>query len=190
MKHISRLVLATRNEHKIEEIRQILGSGIDYRTLDQYGALQIKEAGRTLYENSLAKALYAHKVTGTPALADDSGLFIDALDGDPGVYSARYGATDEQRISRVLKNIRSQENRRASFRAVFVLVLNTSDHEAFEGICPGSITTESRGTHGFGYDPIFIPDGYTKTFAELGPEIKNRISHRARALEKLKQYFV
>jgi XTP/dITP diphosphohydrolase len=148
----------------------------------------VKEAGRTLHENSLAKALYAYQISGLPSLADDSGLFINALDGEPGVFSARYGRTDEQRIQRVLQNLREQHDRRAVFRAVFVLVTNTSAHQIFEGICQGSITSEPRGDHGFGYDPIFIPDGYNETFAELGPDVKNTISHRSLALEKVKAY--
>jgi len=183
------LVLATQNEHKIKEIKEILGSILEYRILSDYVAIQVKEAGRTLLENSLAKALYAHKVTGLPALADDSGLFIDALDGEPGIFSARYGNTDTQRISRVLEKLQGRNNRCASFRAVFVLVLDSRTHKEFVGICPGSITNEPQGTHGFGYDPIFVPDGYNNTFAELGAETKNRISHRALALNKVKIYF-
>jgi XTP/dITP diphosphohydrolase len=188
MRHIECIVLATCNQHKIEEIKNILGTDIAYRTLSDYVAIQIREAGRTLLENSLAKATYAYKVSELPSLADDSGLFIDALDGGPGIFSARYGKTDQQRITRILDELRDSKDRRASFKAVFVLSLGTTKYEAFEGICPGIIADEPRGIHGFGYDPVFIPEGYTQTFAELGSEVKNRISHRARALQKVKEY--
>lgn len=188
MEHIDTLVLATRNQHKIQEIERILGPGPAYRTLSDYVAIQIQEAGQTLFENSLAKAMFAHKISGFPALADDSGLFINALDSEPGIYSARYGKSDRQRIARVLEKLQAKEDRGASFKAVFVLYRGANDYQTFEGVCPGRIAHEPRGTHGFGYDPIFIPQGHTRTFAELGAEAKNKISHRALALKQLKEY--
>jgi XTP/dITP diphosphohydrolase len=190
MKLVDTLILATRNQHKIHEIEQILGPTLKYQSLSNYVAVQIQEAGRTLLENSIAKAMFAHKISTLPALADDSGLFIDVLDGEPGIYSARYGSNDAQRIARVLDKLRDGEKRGASFKTVFVLMFAADNYQMFEGICPGTIAYEPRGTHGFGYDPIFIPQGYTRTFAELGAEVKNRISHRALALKQLKEYLL
>ncbi|MBN2619627.1 RdgB/HAM1 family non-canonical purine NTP pyrophosphatase [candidate division WOR-3 bacterium] len=188
MKHVDTLILATRNQHKIHEIEQILGPALIYRSLSDYVAVQIPETGQTLFENSMAKARFAHKISTLPALADDSGLFINALDGEPGIYSARFGSNDEQRIARVLDKLQNEEERRAHFEAVFVLMIGADEYQMFEGICSGTIANEPRGTHGFGYDPIFIPHGYTRTFAELGAEVKNKISHRALALKQLKEY--
>jgi XTP/dITP diphosphohydrolase len=188
MDPIANLVLATHNRYKIEEIRQILGPGRIYRILSEYVAVQVHEVGRTLLENSMAKAVFAYKVSSLPALADDSGLFIDALNGEPGIHSARYGSSDEQRIARVLDQLKEKDDRKATFKAVFIFYLGTDDYQSFEGICLGHIAHRPCGKWGFGYDPIFIPEGYTQTFAELGPEVKNQISHRARALKKLKAY--
>jgi XTP/dITP diphosphohydrolase len=182
------IVLATRNEHKITEIKAVLGSIANCRTLRDYLDITVKEAGRTLLANSLAKAVFAFKATGQPALADDSGLFVDALDGEPGVYSSRYAKNDTERINKVLKNMRTKKNRAASFRAVFVYYFAPQKYEVFRGRCTGEIALEPRGAHGFGYDPIFIPQGYKKTFSELGPDIKNKISHRAKALQQFKEY--
>lgn len=182
------IVLATKNKNKIGEIKEYLGPHIQYKTLDDYFDLKIKEAGRTLLENSLAKAAFTFKISRTPSLADDSGLFVAALDGEPGIFSSRYGRDDIERIARLLKNLRNKQNRQASFKAVFVFYHALNRYETFEGECAGTIAHEPRGTEGFGYDPIFIPDGYTKTFAELGMEVKNRISHRAKALAQLKKY--
>jgi XTP/dITP diphosphohydrolase len=188
MEKITSLVLATHNVHKIQEIKRILGSIVTFRTLQEFVPGQIKETGHTLHENSLAKALYAHTIAKLPSLADDSGLFVKALNGEPGVFSARYGRTDVQRIQRVLMNLEGQKDRRAEFRAVFVLVRDSTTNTVFEGICQGTIACKPRGDHGFGYDPIFIPDGYTQTFAELGPGVKNSMSHRALALKKVRMY--
>ncbi len=186
--HTSLIVLATKNEHKIVEIKAMLGSIVDCRTLGDYLTITVKEAGRTLLENSLAKAAFTFKTTGQPSLADDSGLFVDALDGEPGVYSSRYGKNDTDRIDKLLKNMATKKNRAAAFRAVFIYYFAPQKYEVFRGECHGEIALEPRGTHGFGYDPIFIPKGYTKTFAELGPDVKNTISHRAKALVKFKTY--
>lgn len=184
----SPIVLATRNEHKIAEIKAMLGSIVDCRTLRDYLNITVREAGRTLLANSLAKAAFTYKATGQPSLADDSGLFVDALNGEPGVYSARYGKNDTERISKLLRSLETKQNRAAAFRAVFVYYFAPQTYEVFRGQCNGRIALEPRGTHGFGYDPIFIPRGHKKTFAELGPEVKNRISHRAKALQQFKEY--
>jgi XTP/dITP diphosphohydrolase len=182
------IVLATQNQHKIDEIKAILGDDINYQTIGEYLDLQLQEPGRSLRENSFTKAAFSYKVSGRASLADDSGLFVEALGGDPGVYSARYGADDKERIIKLLKNLESKKNRKAKFKAVFVYYYAPGFYEIFEGECIGRITMEPQGTGGFGYDPIFIPKGYNKTFAELGPTVKNQISHRARALEKVRRY--
>ena len=182
------LLLATRNKHKILEIKDILGSDIDFLFIDDYLSIDIREAGRTLAENSLAKARYAYEVTGKPSLADDSGLFVTALDNAPGVFSARYGKDDADRIERVLTELQGKHDRSAVFRAVFVFYTAPDSYYTFDGECPGEIIHEPRGKNGFGYDPIFVPRGYKHTFAELGQKTKNRISHRARALKKFRRY--
>lgn len=182
------LLLATRNQHKIVEIKDILGTSIDYVLIDDYLSIDIREAGRTLTENSLAKARYAFEVTSRPSLADDSGLFVTALDNAPGVFSSRYGKDDTDRINRVLTELSGSHDRRAVFRAVFVYYTAPDRYHIFDGECWGEITHEPRGMHGFGYDPIFVPRGYKRTFAELGQTTKNRISHRARALKKFRRF--
>lgn len=182
------LLLATRNQHKIHEIKSILGADIDYLQIADYLTIDIREAGRTLTENSLIKAQYAFQVTGKPSLADDSGLFISALDNAPGIFSSRYGKNDTDRIQRVLEELSGVQDREAAFRAVFVFYTAPEKYHIFEGECRGDITHEPRGAHGFGYDPIFIPHGYQRTFAELGQKTKNRISHRAQALKKFRRF--
>lgn len=188
MKKTYSLVLGTRNKHKIDEIKKILALDIDYKTLSDYIDISIKEVGRTLLENSLTKAAFTFKISQKPSLADDSGLFVDALDGGPGVFSSRFGRNDDDRITKLLKDMQNMHDRTAQFKAVYVYYYGINMYRTFEGSCIGEITVEPRGTEGFGYDPIFIPKGYSKTFAELGPKIKNRISHRAKALEKFKKY--
>lgn len=182
------IVLATKNEHKIKEIKEILGTDIHYQTLSDYFNINIKETGRTLMENSLTKAAFTFKISGKPALADDSGIFVEALNGEPGVFSSRYGIDDKDRITKLLKNLETKKNRKAIFKAVFVYYHALNKYEVFEGECAGEIAYEPRGTAGFGYDPVFIPNGYKKTFAQLGQKVKNRISHRTKALTKFKKY--
>ena len=188
MKTTYSIVLATRNQHKIDEIKDIIDLDIGYKTLSDYVSISITEAGRTLLENSLAKAAFAFKISQRPSLADDSGLFVDALNGAPGVFSARYGANDNDRIARLLKELADVHERGAQFKAVYVYYYGMNLYRIFEGCCLGDITAEPRGSGGFGYDPIFIPRGYKKTFAELGSKTKNRISHRAKALKKFQRY--
>lgn len=152
--------------------------------------MHIPEPGDTLFENSFLKAEFIHKITKLPALADDSGLFVEKLKGAPGVFSSRYETDDRRRIERVLTELGNSKNRKAWFRAVFVYFYDLKKYAVFEGEIEGCIAYQPRGISGFGYDPIFIPKGYKKTFAELGPGVKNRISHRARALKKFKRFLL
>jgi len=190
------LLLGTRNPGKLREITSILeGSGWSFSSLQEFDHVgSAEENGVTYSENAIAKAQFYAAATGLVALADDSGLEVAALDGAPGVYSARYAgenASDADRRQLLLSELSKTSNtdRRARFVCVVAIadpsgsVLNLS-----EGICHGTITFASRGDGGFGYDPIFIPDGYTQTFAELPETIKNRISHRALALVQTKQF--
>ena len=187
------LVLATRNRHKIEEIRTILRDlPLEILTLNDFpNCPLLLEDGLTLEENSLKKALAVHQYTKFPSLADDSGLEVFYLNGRPGVRSARYAgenATDDQNNEKLLKEMRGVAPRRrgAQFRAVLTLV-EEGFREATEGICRGRLGESPRGTNGFGYDPIFLPEGFGGTYAELTSEEKNRISHRARALENMRE---
>lgn len=187
---MKRLLLGTRNPGKVIEITTILhSSGLSFSSLQEFPEVgPAAEDGVTYAENAIAKAQFYAAATGLSALADDSGLEVAALGGAPGVYSARYageGASDADRRALLLSELAKVEtrNRRARFVAAVAIarpdgaVLNLS-----EGICEGTIIFESRGTGGFGYDPLFVPDGYDQTFAELSDRVKNRISHRARAL--------
>jgi len=190
---MKQLVLATRNRNKIEEIQSILSElNLDILTLNDFPSLPpLVEDGSTFQENSRQKAHTVLQHTKLPSLADDSGLEVFYLNGRPGVLSARYsgkGAADEENNHKLLKEMRGvpPRRRRAQFRAVLTLV-GDGFEEATEGICPGKLGEEPRGTNGFGYDPMFIPDGYAKTYAELTSAEKNKISHRAKALEKMKE---
>ena len=184
------IVLATRNPNKIVEIKEIIGDLAKIKAINDIVDINIPEFGRTLLENSFAKAVLTYRLCGKPTLADDSGLFVDSLNGEPGIYSSRYGKNDGERIARLLKNLGEVKNRRAAFRVVFVYYYAEGKYETFKGECVGKITDSARGSQGFGYDPVFIPEGYEKTFAELGPSVKNRISHRARALKKFRNFLV
>ncbi|KPL13556.1 hypothetical protein AMJ74_05070 [candidate division WOR_3 bacterium SM1_77] len=184
------IVLATRNPNKIVEIKEIIGDLAKIKAVNDIVDIDIPEFGRTLLENSFAKAVLTYRLCGKPTLADDSGLFVDSLNGEPGIYSSRYGKNDGERIARLLKNLGEVKNRRAAFRVVFVYYYAEGKYETFKGECVGKITDSARGSQGFGYDPVFIPEGYEKTFAELGPSVKNRISHRARALKKFRNFLV
>lgn len=182
------IVLATRNKNKVVEIRAMIGDLVKIQTITDFVKIDIPEFGRSLLENSFAKAAFAYQLCGKPTLADDSGLFVSSLDGEPGVYSSRYGRNDEERITRLLKNMTGAKNRKAAFRVVFVYYYAPGKYEVFEGECVGRIAGTPRGSEGFGYDPVFIPRGHRKTFAELGPATKNRISHRSNALRKFREY--
>ncbi|MDZ7772370.1 MAG: RdgB/HAM1 family non-canonical purine NTP pyrophosphatase [Balneolaceae bacterium] len=183
------IVLASRNEHKIAELRELLKPlGIRLRPASDFEGLgEVEEDRPTLEGNALKKARYVHGETGLPALADDTGLEVDALDGRPGVYSARYAgqdARDEDNVTKLLEELAgvAQDDRGAQFRTVVAFVHPSSTH-TFEGVCRGAILEERRGEKGFGYDPVFRPEGYRETFAELEAGEKNRISHRGRALQ-------
>lgn len=193
-----RIVFATNNKNKLAEIRDILGRGMEILSLNDIGChVDIPETGTTLEENAKLKAEYIYTHYGMDVFADDTGLEVEALGGAPGVYSARYAGGDghdsEANMAKLLRELGENNNRKARFRTVIALYEKTADpatpaiHE-FEGIVNGCIIRERRGSEGFGYDPIFEPDGYDKTFAELGCDIKNRISHRAKAVEKLALY--
>lgn len=179
------IVLATRNSDKIREINNIM-KGIKFLSLKDFP--EIKEDGKTLRQNAIHKAEMIANHTGKIALADDSGLEVDALGGMPGVMSARFAGekvsyTENNR--KLLELMKGVSKREAKFRCVMALACPGTKTIVREGICRGRIAKKSRGTHGFGYDPLFIVSGYNKTFAELLPSVKNSISHRAKALEKL-----
>ena len=186
-----KIVFATNNEHKLSEIRSILGDSIEVLSLNDIGChVDIPETGTTLEENALQKAEYVYNHYHIDCFADDTGLEVDALGGAPGVYSARYagdGHDSEANMTKLLHELGENDNRKARFRTVIALIINGKVN-TFDGIVNGEIIREKRGGEGFGYDPIFEPEGYNKTFAELGVDIKNQISHRARATQKLAEY--
>lgn len=182
------LVFATNNPHKAREVEQILGGGYTVKTLRDIGCLEdIEETEDTLEGNALLKARYVKKKYGYDCFSEDTGLEVEALNGAPGVHTARYAGENrnpEDNISLLLTNLAGKESRKARFRTIIALL--EGDRETLlEGICEGRIAEEKHGTGGFGYDPVFIPAGYAQTFAELGDEVKNRISHRGKATEKL-----
>ncbi len=186
---MQQLVFATNNSHKAREIEQILGGEYRVSTLKDIGCVEeIEETEPTLEGNALLKARYVKNKYGYNCFSEDTGLEVEALDGAPGVHTARFAgeARDpEANISLLLAKLKDNPNRQAQFRTVIALV--SGDKEVLlEGICRGQIALEKCGTSGFGYDPVFIPDGYENTFAELGEALKNRISHRALATEKLR----
>lgn len=194
---MKKLVFASNNAHKLEEIRAILGTQYEVKSLKDIGCeVDIPETGSTFRENALQKATYVREHFGFDCFADDSGLQVEALGGEPGVYSARYavkngvqveGNKDDANMNVLLEKLTNEENRKACFRTSIALIFEGETH-FFDGTVEGRIIREKRGNGGFGYDPIFIPDGYDKTFAELGNEVKNGISHRARAVAKLADF--
>lgn len=185
------LVFATNNLHKLEEVRDILGGSFRIASLKEIGCTDdIPETADTLEGNALQKARYVKEKFGYDCFADDTGLEVEALGGAPGVFSARYagpGHDSEANMQKLLKELERKTNRQAQFRTVVALLLDGEEY-TFEGIVRGTILTERRGTAGFGYDPVFVPEGYAETFAEMGSEEKNRISHRARAVQKLADF--
>ena len=204
---MNKIVFATNNQHKLEEIRSILGEDFEVLSLSDIGCHEdIPETSDTLEGNAIQKAQYVFDKYGYACFADDTGLEVEALGGEPGIYSARYAALDgdesishdsEANMAKLLRKLEGIEKRKARFRTVIALITNAplpfgegmgERLQLFEGIVNGSIIKERRGGEGFGYDPIFQPEGYDKTFAELGNEVKNHISHRARAVQKLADY--
>ncbi len=185
MENKIKIVLATGNPHKLEEISEITnGSGIEF--VLPSGNFDPIENGKTFEDNSVIKAKEASKISGGIALADDSGLCVEALNGEPGIHSARYDTTPQRRIDKLLKNLADTANRKAKF--VCVMTLTDKDgnilHQV-KGECHGQIAKEQFGTNGFGYDPVFLVDGYDITMAQMSEELKNKISHRANALSKM-----
>lgn len=185
------LVFCTYNQHKISEVAAMSDARFQWLTLgDIQYSKEIPEPYVTLEENSQAKAMQVYRETGRDCFAEDSGLFIEALNGEPGVFSARYAGIDansREHIQKVLSNMDSAENRSAYFKTVITLILQGSVHQ-FTGICHGDITRIPEGEGGFGYDPIFKPQGATQTFAMMSPEMKNAISHRRKAFDAFMQF--
>ena len=183
-----KFVFATNNAHKLEEVTAILGDKIELLSMkDIHCSADIPETADTLEGNALLKARYIFENYHLDCFADDTGLEVEALNGAPGVNSARYAGAahnSEANMQKLLQDMEGMENRKARFRTVFALIVIVKEH-LFEGIVKGEITKHRHGTSGFGYDPIFIPEGYTQTYAEMGSELKNKISHRAVATDKL-----
>jgi len=185
------LVLATQNEGKVSEFKQFLaGFDIDIKSLADFGPIpSVEEDGDDFEENALTKARFTARVLGFPALADDSGLMVKALDGAPGVYSARYAgakATDKENNLKLLSALRGIEDRQAAFMCVIAIAVPRGPALIYEGRCEGLVTEDMRGHQGFGYDPVFYYPPLEKTFAEMPQEEKNRISHRGKAMAQLK----
>lgn len=185
------LVFATNNRHKLDEVRKITSGLVNIISLKDIDCHDdIPETSDTLEGNALQKALYLKEHYELDCFADDTGLEVEALNNAPGVYSARYagpGHDSEANMNKLLQEMNGIESRKARFRTVIALLLNNKQY-LFEGIVEGQITTEKRGTSGFGYDPIFIPNSHIETFAEMGNDIKNTISHRAEAVKKLSAF--
>ncbi|MBR4365907.1 MAG: non-canonical purine NTP diphosphatase [Bacteroidaceae bacterium] len=182
------LVFATNNQHKLQEVRQILGDRFEIKGLSDIGCdVDIPETADTLEGNAMQKAKYVKEHYGLDCFADDTGLECTALDGAPGIRSARYAGENhdsEANMRKLLENLKEKSDRSAQFRTVIALLYQGEEH-LFEGVVRGGIITEHKGTQGFGYDPIFVPEGYNTTFAEMTAEEKNSISHRGRAVAKL-----
>ncbi len=188
------LVIATRNKGKTKEIKDLLkGFPVDIKNMDGFGSIPpLEEDGDTFDENAYKKASFTAKILGLPALADDSGLLVEALGGAPGIHSARYAgenATDEQRYLKLLDEMQGKSNRSAAFECVICIAVPTGPALTYEARCQGLIAESPAGSNGFGYDPIFFYPSYKKTFAQLTREEKNRVSHRGKALAELKSEF-
>ncbi len=193
---IKKLFIASKNAGKIKEIRAILdGAGIElFSLVDAPDIPEIEETGTTFEENAFLKANAVYDIVKIPVLADDSGLEVDFLDGAPGIYSARYsgtGANDLKNNEKLLAELEEVEfsRRTARFRCVIAMFDGVSGR-SFEGTCEGHVISYIKGTNGFGYDPLFMPNGYDQTFAELGEAVKNRISHRGKALNNLREFLL
>ncbi|MBN2518872.1 MAG: non-canonical purine NTP diphosphatase [Bacteroidales bacterium] len=182
------LVFATNNKYKLQEIQKLLGKKFKLLSLKDIGIEEdVPENQNTIKENASQKAFYIYKLTKKNCFADDTGLEVEALNGQPGVKSARYAGDDknsENNIAKLLNSLKDKTNRKAKFRTIITLILNDEKY-VFEGICNGEITESKRGKFGFGYDPVFIPEGYNQTFAQMKMDEKNKISHRAIAFNKL-----
>lgn len=188
---MKQLIFATHNAHKAQEVKAIIGDNFEIKNLSEINMFEeIPETGETFKENAKQKVEFLYNKLNCNCFADDSGLSVDALDGAPGVYSARYAGEPcdmQKNIEKLLYNLKNKNNRKAQFTTVIAVILDGELH-FFEGIIRGEIIDTPRGDGGFGYDPLFIPDGYDKTFAELPSEVKNKISHRAIAMQKFKEF--
>ena len=188
-----KLYFATNNIHKLKEVQEVVGDSFQIESMRSLGINEdIPEDQQTLEGNALQKARFLYDRTGESCFADDTGLEVDALNGAPGVYSARYAGEAKNSLDNMtllLKNMSGIQHRKARFRTVIALIQNGKEY-LFEGIVNGTIAEEPRGTAGFGYDPLFVPDGYSTTFAEMDSEAKNAISHRGRAVEKLAAFLL
>ncbi len=186
-----KLVFATNNKHKLEEVRAILGNKIEVLSLNDINCHDdIPETADTLEGNALIKARYIYEKFGVDCFADDTGLEVDVLGGEPGVYSARYAGEEcnpEANMHKLLHNLTGKNNRNAQFRTVIALIIK-GEEKLFNGIVKGNISCEKMGNAGFGYDPIFIPEGFSESFAQMSSDMKNSISHRYRATEELSNY--
>ena len=186
-----KLVFATNNKHKLQEVRDIVGDGVEVLSLNDIGCFDdIPETADTLQGNALIKARHIYEKYGFDCFADDTGLEVEALDGAPGVYSARYAGEEcdsEANMQKLLENLTGKSNRNAQFRTVIALIVK-GDEKLFNGIVKGTITTRKMGDSGFGYDPVFVPEGYSESFAQMSGEMKNSISHRVRATKQLSGY--
>lgn len=186
-----KICFATNNQHKIREVQEILGEAFELLSLEAIGCTEeLPETKNTIPENSAQKAQYVWENFGVACFADDSGLEVEVLDNAPGVFSARYAGlpkNDEKNIELLLKNLEGKNNRKAQFRTCITFISSTGQWQ-FEGIVKGQIIEHKRGKEGFGYDPVFVPDGYEQTFAEMTPQEKNLISHRAIAVKKLVEF--
>ena len=183
-----KLIFATHNKHKVEEIRSVLGAGLQVMSLDEAGIRdEIPEPHDTLEENASEKSRYIYNLTGQNCFSEDTGLEVDALGGAPGARSARYGGEDrsfDRNMDKLLREMHGVQNRKARFRTVISLLIEGKE-TLFEGVCEGRIGFEKKGTRGFGYDPVFFPDGQQVSFGEMSLEEKSAYSHRAKAVEKL-----
>lgn len=188
-----KIVFATNNQHKLKEIRKICGDKIEILSLEDVKSVEdIPETGETLKENALLKARFIKDKYGYDCFADDTGLEVESLNNAPGVYSARYAGIKgdpEDNMQKLLRELEGESNRNARFRTQIALILNNKEY-FFEGEIKGEITLRKRGTNGFGYDPIFQPEGFDQTFGELSDEIKNNLSHRAIATQKLTNFLL
>lgn len=185
------LIIASQNQNKLVEFKKILGDKINLFSLSDIGLNQeIPENEKTIKKNAMFKAKFVNTQTGKNVFADDTGLEIDSLNGEPGVYSARYSGVDrnsDKNIELVLRKLKNKANRNSRFKTVISLIIDGKSVN-FEGVVEGKITEEKRGSNGFGYDPIFQPNGYSSTFGEMSLKEKNKISHRSIAINKMVQY--
>lgn len=191
---VDTLVLATTNKNKVKEFQEMVGDfPIEIKSMADFGTIpECIEDGETFDDNAYKKALHTAKILGLPAIADDSGLVVDALGGAPGVYSARYAgddASDEDNCQKLLKEMKGEKNRRAAFKCVLSIAVPSGPALTYEGSCEGTILEEKRGESGFGYDPLFYFEEFDKSFAECNSEEKNKVSHRGKALAELRNEF-